>query len=98
MQFGHTWDVLFYEFLTAILWLQPLVWLMKQELRDVHEYQADAAVVQQHQPQQYTTLLSREVLLNMGLPIGSHFTKPQILKRLRMLQKLNQQQDWLRPC
>lgn len=43
VQFGHTWDVLFYELLSAVLWFHPALWLLKQELRDVHEYQADAA-------------------------------------------------------
>ncbi|MDX5438440.1 MAG: M56 family metallopeptidase, partial [Pontibacter sp.] len=96
---GHTWDVLFYELLSAVLWFHPAVWLLKQELRDVHEYQADAAVVKEHQTQQYTSLLSKEALLNMGLPVGSHFTKPQVLKRLHMLQRQGQGQKpgWLRP-
>ncbi|WP_347158485.1 M56 family metallopeptidase [Pontibacter chitinilyticus] len=97
VQFGHTWDVLFYELLSAILWFHPAIWLLKEELRDVHEYQADAAVVKQHQPQNYTSLLSREALLNMGLPVGSHFTKPQVLKRLHMLQRQGQKPGWLRP-
>src|SRR5690606_20239737 len=41
----HTYDVLYYEMLTAVLWFNPLVWLMKEELRNVHEFQADAEVL-----------------------------------------------------
>ncbi|AKD01877.1 M56 family metallopeptidase [Pontibacter korlensis] len=97
VKYGHTWDVLFYEVLSAILWFHPVVWLLKQELRDVHEYQADAAVVSEYQTQKYTSLLSREALLSMGLPVGSHFTKPQVIKRLHMLQLQGQKPGWLRP-
>ncbi|GHA53572.1 M56 family metallopeptidase [Pontibacter akesuensis] len=97
VRFGHTWDVLFYEVLTALLWFHPAVWLMKQELRDVHEYQADATVVACFQAQKYTSLLSREALLSMGLPVGSHFTKPQVLKRLHMLQQFGRKPGWGKP-
>lgn len=97
VELGHTWDVLFYEVLSAILWMHPAVWLLKQELRDVHEFQADAAVVSRHQAQKYTSLLSKEALLSMGLPVGSYFTKPQVLKRLHMLQLQGQKPGWLRP-
>lgn len=97
VKYGHTWDVLLYEVLSAIFWFHPAVWLLKQELRDVHEYQADAAVVTRHQTQKYTSLLSREALLSMGLPVGSYFTKPQVLKRLQMLQLQGHKPGWVRP-
>ncbi|WP_266202517.1 M56 family metallopeptidase [Pontibacter kalidii] len=97
VKYGHTWDVLLYEVLSAILWFHPAVWLLKQELRDVHEYQADDAVVTRHQTQKYTSLLSREALLSMGLPVGSYFTKPQVLKRLHMLQLQGRKPSWIRP-
>ncbi|WP_439881782.1 TonB family protein [Pontibacter sp. MBLB2868] len=97
VQLYHTWDVLYFELLTALLWLNPIVWLLKQELRDVHEYQADAKVLHTYRAQEYSALLSREVLQQMGLPIGSYFQKPQVLKRLYMLQQNGQKAGWLRP-
>ena len=92
----HTWDVLYYEILSAILWANPVIWLLKQELRDVHEYQADARVANSYQTNAYSSLLSKEALLNMGLPIGSYFQKPQVLKRLQMLQQSGQRSGWFR--
>ncbi|WP_161890560.1 TonB family protein [Pontibacter russatus] len=96
VQLGHTYDVLYYELLSVVLWFNPLVWLLKQELRNVHEFQADARVLEQHQPQEYRALLSKEVLFNMGVPVGSYFQKPQVLRRLYMLQR-GKQAGWLRP-
>ena len=92
----HTWDVLYYEILSAILWANPVIWLLKQELRDVHEYQADARVAHTYQLHTYSSLLSKEALLNMGLPIGSYFQKPQVLKRLQMLQQSGNKPGWVR--
>ncbi|MFD2514873.1 TonB family protein [Pontibacter locisalis] len=97
VQLRHTWDVLYFELLSAFLWLNPIVWLLKQELRDVHEYQADAKVIHTYRAQEYSALLSREVLQQMGLPVGSYFQKPQVLKRLYMLQQSGKQAGWLRP-
>ncbi|MDO6390270.1 M56 family metallopeptidase [Pontibacter sp. BT731] len=82
----HTYDVLYYEVLTAVLWFNPLVWLMKEELRNVHEFQADAEVLANCQPQEYSSLLAKEALYMAGIPVGSYFQKPQVFRRLRMLQ------------
>ncbi|MCP2043712.1 M56 family metallopeptidase [Pontibacter sp. HSC-36F09] len=82
----HTYDVLYYEVLTAVLWFNPLVWLMKEELRNVHEFQADAEVLASCQPQEYSSLLAKEALFMAGIPVGSYFQKPQVFRRLRMLQ------------
>ncbi|MFD2247037.1 TonB family protein [Pontibacter ruber] len=97
VRLGHTYDVLYYEVLTAILWFNPLVWLLKAELRDVHEYQADAQVLAAFQPQEYTSLLAKEALHQSGMLIGSHFYKPQVFKRLHMLQKYGQRASLFRP-
>ncbi|NEM98575.1 M56 family metallopeptidase [Pontibacter burrus] len=97
VRLGHSYDVLYYEVLTALLWFNPLVWLLKAELRDVHEYQADAAVTTEYQPDVYTSLLAKEALYRTGIPVGHHFYKPQVFKRLRMLQKRNEQTTLVRP-
>jgi TonB family protein len=82
----HTYDILYFEMLTILFWFNPLIWLLKEELRDVHEYQADAEVLTNYQPQEYSSLLAKEVLYTTGIPVGSYFQKPQVFRRLRMLQ------------
>jgi TonB family protein len=92
----HTYDILYYEVLTAVLWFNPLVWLLKEELRDVHEYQADAEVLAEYQPQEYSSLLAKEVLYQTGIPVGSYFQKPQVFRRLHMLQQHGRKGSLLR--
>lgn len=97
VQLGHTYDILLYEVLSIALWFNPIIWLLKKELRNLHEYQADACVLEQHQLREYRMLLSKEVLFNMGLPVGSHFQKPLVLQRLHMLQQHGKRPNWLKP-
>ncbi|WP_299702337.1 M56 family metallopeptidase [uncultured Pontibacter sp.] len=93
----HTYDILYFEVLTAIFWFNPLVWLLKEELRDVHEYQADAEVLSDYQPQEYSSLLAKEALYVTGIPVGSYFQKPQVFRRLHMLQQYGRPSSRMRP-
>ena len=98
IQLKHTLDILYFECLTALLWFNPVVWLLRNELRDVHEYQADARVLARHQFTQYSSLLSKEVLHKSGIPVGSYFKEPQVFKRLQMLHKYGMRSSWVRPA
>ncbi|MCC9135523.1 TonB family protein [Pontibacter silvestris] len=97
VQFHHTIDILYYELLTVALWFNPVIWLLKTEIRNVHEYQADEQVMKQYKPKEYSSILSKKILFEMGLPVGSYFQKPQVIKRLHMLQQHGKQSGWLRP-
>lgn len=42
---GHSWDVLFADLVVIMHWFNPLAWVMKDMLKDIHEYEADSAVL-----------------------------------------------------
>jgi len=42
----HSFDIAFVELLSLFQWFNPAVWLLKKEVRNVHEFQADAEVLQ----------------------------------------------------
>ena len=46
IRLGHSWDMLLCELTCRMLWFLPFVWMLRQDLRDVHEYQADRRVLQ----------------------------------------------------
>ena len=46
IRLGHSWDMLLCEFSCRMLWFLPFAWMLRQDLRDVHEYQADRRVLQ----------------------------------------------------
>ena len=39
----HSWDVLLVDTLTALQWFNPAMWMLRQDLRAIHEYEADSA-------------------------------------------------------
>ena len=41
---GHSYEVMLCNAMIMFQWYNPAAWLMKRELQDVHEYEADAAV------------------------------------------------------
>ena len=43
----HSWDLLLVELCIWLQWFNPAAWLLKQELQNVHEYEADEAVLRQ---------------------------------------------------
>lgn len=38
---GHSWDLLLVDLLGCLQWFNPAMWLLRVELRAVHEYEAD---------------------------------------------------------
>ena len=46
IRLGHSWDMLLCELTCRMLWFVPFAWMLRQDLRDVHEYQADRRVLQ----------------------------------------------------
>jgi TonB family protein len=53
----HSADRLFVELLRCLFWFSPLVWLYKQAIKDVHEFEADAHVIRQSDVIPYGELL-----------------------------------------
>ncbi|MFI3303913.1 MAG: M56 family metallopeptidase [Rikenellaceae bacterium] len=41
----HSWDILFANLTTIVLWFNPASWLVKRALQQVHEYCADESVI-----------------------------------------------------
>lgn len=83
----HTLDVLWLELLCIILWFNPFIYLYKQALRNVHEYLADQAAVQQcKDPQAYSYLLVSQ-LLEAPQPelIHPFINKTNLKQRIHML-------------
>ena len=43
----HSWDLLLVDTLTALQWFNPAIWMLRSDLRAIHEYEADGAVLSQ---------------------------------------------------
>ena len=45
LQMHHSVDVLLVELLTALQWFNPAMWMLRADLRTIHEYEADQQVL-----------------------------------------------------
>lgn len=92
----HSLDVLLMELMIVWQWFNPLIWAYRRSLRQVHEYIADAYVVERHARHAYATLLVQQHLAGAAStpPILLTTFHSQLKNRLRMLSK--RPSHWLR--
>lgn len=59
----HSWDLLLTEVCAWLQWFNPAIWLLKQELQNIHEYEADEEVLRQGiNAKEYQMLLIKKPL------------------------------------
>ncbi|MDN3690391.1 M56 family metallopeptidase [Cyclobacterium jeungdonense] len=92
----HTYDVLYYQVLSILFWFNPMIHLMRMALIDLHEYQADARVLQRTENKlSYAQLIARMAFKGLDLPLGSYFIRSTTLNRILMMKR-PQKTNWLK--
>jgi TonB family protein len=82
----HSWDIVFVEVLTALQWFNPVVWLLRRDLRTVHEYEADASVLSSGSDvSQYIQLLMRKAMGTKACILANGINNSTIKKRINMM-------------
>jgi len=63
IRMGHSWDLILTDLLILFQWFNPAAWLMKQSIQQVHEFQADDAVLKAGiNAKQYQLLLIKKAV------------------------------------
>ena len=94
----HSWDIVFVEVLTALQWFNPVVWLLRRDLRTVHEYEADASVLSSGSDvSQYIQLLMRKATGTKACILANGINNSVLKKRVTMIIKPKSNRwQWLR--
>lgn len=88
---GHSRDLLFYSFAILLQWFNPLVWICRNELRLLHEYDADDRVIRQGMDgTEYQMLLIRKAVGEARFVQANAFNHAQLELRLAQLQRSGQ--------
>lgn len=88
VRFFHSADLLFVFFQENILWFNPIVWLLGRNLREIHEYQVDEAMlVSGADPYRYSVLLLNFEAEHTGLALANKFSYATLKNRIRMMAK-----------
>ncbi len=86
----HAIDLVICELFTAIHWFNPFMWLLRSDLRLIHEYQADQAVLNKGiDEKKYQLLVLEKAVGERRFAMANHFTQKPILKRIKMMKKKN---------
>ena len=90
----HSLDVMFWSLVTLFQWWNPAAWLLGRELRQVHEYEADMAVLNQGvDVKQYQLLLIRKSVGDQLFSMANNFNYQSLKKRIRMMT-MNKSSQW----
>lgn len=96
IRLGHSWDILLCQLCTAFQWFNPAAWLVGRELRAVHEYEADEAMLRSGtDARQYQMKLIETALGARFNSIANNFTHCSTKKRILMMMK-KQTSPWAR--
>ena len=78
---NHHYDLLTIEILATVLWFNPIMLLIKRELKKIHEFQADSGVIKQNsQIDEYQTYLL-EVFTQNKIRLVNEFNNSTIKQR-----------------
>ncbi len=84
----HSWDVMLVDLLTAWQWFNPAMWQLRADLRSIHEFEADAAVLSQGiDARQYQYLLIRKAMATGGYSVVNSIGHSTLKKRINMMLK-----------
>ena len=93
----HTLDLLLCEVVKAVLWFNPFVYLYQRELKRVHEYQADNAMLETESGAAYAELFYHQVSGKPYSAIGNTFDYSLVKKRIAMMARRRSRHGGLLP-
>ena len=86
VQKAHTLDILLFTVVTLVHWFNPLVWITLSELKLLHEYEADDAVLDKGiDATQYQLLLVRKAVGDKRFTLANGFQHAKLKNRIDMM-------------
>ncbi len=84
----HSWDLLVADVCIFFQWFNPASWLLKQELQNIHEYEADETVIKEGvDAKQYQLLLIKKAVGTRLYSMANSFNHSKLKKRITMMLK-----------
>lgn len=84
----HSADLLLAEAVKILHWFNPAAYLLKQELQNIHEYQADEAVINNGiDAKQYQLLLIKKAVGARLYSMANSFNHSKLKNRITMISK-----------
>ena len=82
----HSWDLILVDTLTALQWFNPAMWMLRSDLRTIHEYEADGEVLSQGiNARQYQYLLITKAAGIGGYSLVNGISHSTLKNRINMM-------------
>ena len=86
IRLGHTYDLLLLQCVKTLQWFNPFIWFLSRDLKAVHEYEADQAVINQGiDAKTYQQLLVIKVVGDRLQPFTNNLNHGSLKKRILMM-------------
>ncbi len=87
-KFFHSFDIIFLDLASIVMWFNPAIWLVKRELQQVHEYSADNVVLKSGANcKEYQLLLIKKAVGDSYYSVANSFNHSSLKKRITMMLK-----------
>ena len=85
---GHSREVLLVDILSSLQWFNPAIWMLRADLQELHEYEADDAVLRAGTNiKEYQYLLIRKAVSKSGYSVANSFNHSILKNRITMMSK-----------
>ena len=84
----HSVEVLLVDILSALQWFNPAIWMLRSDLKEIHEFEADDAVLRGGANLvDYQYLLIRKAVGKSGYSVANSFNHSILKNRITMMSK-----------
>ena len=88
INYGHSVELLLVDLLSVLQWFNPAFWMLRADLRELHEYEADDAVLRAGTDiKEYQYLLIRKAVGKSGYSVANSFNHSILKNRITMMSK-----------
>ena len=88
IQYRHSVELLLVDILSAFQWFNPAIWVLRMDLQELHEYEADDAVLRSGANlKDYQYLLVKKAVGKSGYSVANSFNHSILKNRITMMSK-----------
>ena len=85
---GHSIELLLVDILSAFQWFNPAIWMLRADLQELHEFEADDAVLSSGADiKEYQYLLLKKAVSKSGYSVANSFNHSILKNRFTMMYK-----------
>jgi len=86
--YRHSVDLILVDIMSAFQWFNPAIWMLRADLQELHEYEADDAVLRSGANiKDYQYLLIRKAVGKSGYSVANSFNHSILKNRITMMSK-----------